>query len=421
MIRRWLFAVAAALLIGLVLLTDSDAWWRFDFIYLAGPLLLTAGLAARLGRAADRPGSSPPELRRVMLAGGFGLSLLFWLRAALGLPAIALADIGLLMAVILSGPAPALALTLLHDSLARPAGEPRSPLRSLLATVIAGWTGCVLGLAAAQQLDGPPLREQRREPGSLPFLLIRPSADPRLLSALPLVDRLQLDPESLLFHRPDHWQARNIQISGRSFGLIRRDLSHPAYAVELRSLSPERVQVSVAGQGGHALIPLRPGPAVIEARMGRQLAHMVVWMLADAAGPTPVVDVTAGFEITLAQSDRVPPEGVLAAASRALTLTWRGDQPLAGPLFAIIEAPEGIHINTVPAPLARLDGHRALVRLPADTPRTAAGQRAPVHLPGRRIRLSIALDSASSEWRPETSIRVLQSLEAPVAAAFDAQ
>ena len=397
------------LVAGLVLLPDGDFYWRQGgMIFFIGPLIwVLVFIDLLVSRKRPQP-SKKGRLPWLLLAAGFLLCLLFWLRVRIGQPAEPLGRIILTFGAVLAAATPAQLLALVHrDSVRR--------LHLHLAAFVVGVAGCFGGLMLADQPGRSSVIEDRREPGSLTFLLFKPTADPRLLSRLPVVDALQAKPEGLLFHRQPggSWSPRQVNVSGRTFGWVRRNLSHPSYGIEFRSLAPEKVSAELDVEGGWRVAPHSIGPAAVEIRKGRAVTYLGVWSLERTRQYPEPIELTRQFGI--ADAARVKSDAAGHASQRRLQLTWLNDAPVVGPLFAVIELPPRVAIKPMEGLFRPASGAPAIVRLPADGARSSEGRQIPVYQPDETILLDYSLTADTDSDLP---IRVFQTFSPTTLRAY---
>jgi hypothetical protein len=415
-VRSLRFAAGGVLLVALITLPDADLFWRSNGIYLAGPLLWTLVLVYGF---AHRNRTGPPEPLRPpisLLLAGFLLSVLFWLRARAGMPGIVLADVLWWSATLLSAGVASQSLLLLWQwSLRR---QVSSNVRSHVAmhgiAFLIGLIACLAAMGIAARAEPWNFARAASQPGTFEFLLLRPTADPRLLNQLPVVDRLRVVPEGMVFHKEpaSAWRARGLEISGRTFGFVRRNLDHPSYALQVRALDPERVRVNRNDAGYWQVSPKAIGPAVVKVSMGRARSYLGLWGFEHARHRPAPKPVTSSFRIEVGAAS-LKSNADNSYMRRRVDFEWRGNQPIAGPLFAVFRLPAGERIKGSHSVRTDPAGGQFALRLPAVGATTAVGRRTPVYAPGETIALDITLSPGMDVEGLRHRLEVVQAFDMP--------
>lgn len=348
--RLWVAGVA---ILVLVALPPAGLWSRWEggaFL-----VLLAWGLAVATAftrRPTSRPLATAPAL---LLVGVWGvlLTLLFWTRASLGVPRVALGDLGLKVGALLGGWAwPALLLAGLAGlpGLARrrpAAGEAAGPdappaaagTRNPSLFFVALAAGTMGWLAHIPVVDALRASDLHRAEATRQTL-VEPLATRTGLRALSLVGapgQLDIRPSSFLLAVGE---SDSLVITGRTFPGTRSDLSRPAQGTEVVAADPSVAEAVPALDGDRWMVRARgPGTTPLEIRVGGASRWMGVRVLppegSSDAHVRQVVDVTDRVDIQ-ADATRAPPPDGGFALRQVVRVTNRADVALVGALHLVV-------------------------------------------------------------------------------------
>ncbi len=308
----------------------SDPGWT---PWLAAGTLVGAGLVWWMARKAAAIRVSPGEVIFVGVGGAF-LTVLFWVRAHLGVPGVMLGDLPLRLTAQLGGWAwPALLLVVLYrrgGEGIRVGGARRAGL--LLA----------LGLAAGSVgfLVHYPVLEVVEERAEVARALERPLESPGALALTGGPRHLAPEPPGVVFvlSTPRGREARDVTVAGRVFPGIPGDVSDVWQGTRLASDDSAVVGVEVGSDGRWRLHPEGPGGAVVTVQNRRVRSWIGVWVLEEGrTRPGPPVEVTDQIRVQ-AGAVRTPREGF--AELQTLTIRNASDDPVLGPIHLVFRSPD---------------------------------------------------------------------------------
>ncbi len=393
----------------------SDPGWA--------PVLALATLAgAAITWWASRQGSPCPVLVWETVgvgAVGAALTVLFWVRAYLGVPGVILGDVPLRLTALLGGWAwPALLLVVLYrrggEGL-RVAGARRAGL--LLATgLVAGSVGFVAHYAVLGVVEDRP---------SVVRFLDRPLVSPPALALTGGPREMTPEPAGVIFNLagPLGRQAREVVVSGRLLPGVVGDVSRAWQGTRLESGDGRVAAVEVDDEGRWHISPRDPGGAVVTVRNRRAQAWIGVWVVEGGRiSPGSPDDVTGQVQVE-AGTLRPPEAGF--AHRQALTVRNRSPEPILGPLHLVIRLPaagpgvvggartvDPTVLEAFPPrqdhPSATLHGLPWVEVLPGPRfPRTPA----PVLAPGQSASVEVLVTGPIDLEVPGTVVRVFRSLQ----------
>ncbi len=329
------FAVASGGILLLVALPPAEIWGRWGW----GVVVLVAcawGLAlanAWQGRRLAPALTNATGVRLLLAVGlaGFLLTGLFWVRAALGIPAGWLGDLGLKMGTLFGGwPWPALLLAGLVGLMLRPRGSGGPALLGVaLVAGTLGWGAHFPVADAVRSSSSAGTGEVRRaleEP-----LATRPGL--AALSVLGQPRSLEVRPNGL-YLSPD--ETRTLELHGRTFPGTRSNLSRPGRGSRVRVTDASVVEVVRAPEGDRwALRSRAPGASAVEIRAGAATQWIGVRVSdEDEADSTPV-DVTDQVTFEVGDTREPGPSGGFALR-QTVRMTNHSDMALVGPLHLVI-------------------------------------------------------------------------------------
>ncbi len=351
-------------------------------------------------------------------AAGAALTVLFWVRAHLGVPGVILGDVPLRLTARLGGWAwPALLLVVLYrrggEGL-RVAGARRAGL--LLAMgLVAGSVGFVAHY--------PVLGLVEDRPGVVRFLE-RPLASSPALALGGGPREMTVDPAGVVFNlaSPRGHQVREVVVSGGLLPGVAGDVSRAWQGTRLESGDGRVVAVEVDEEGRWRMSPRDPGGAVVIVQNRRARAWIGVWVVEEGRiSPGPPEDVTGQVQVE-AGPLRPPEDGF--AHRQALTVRNDSPEPILGPLHLVLRLPAsgpafvGGARTVDPTVLEAFDPRQEhLSAIPDGLPwvEVLPGPRfprtpAPVLAPGQSASVDVLVTGAIDLEDPGTVVRVFRSL-----------